>query len=200
MAFSYGDVLLHRVWLPPHRLFLLQRKIEFITAGRRNTKGSLHAAATGSFRHFGLLLPRPLQTGSGGDLVCSGNVVAAHSSPGFRGCLPQSRLIQALRYCAAQAIPQQVWAQGPPTSQFFLRQSLCFPPFPPPPDSSGFTPAQLGWLQWELSQKLSCCEGPCLSEASPAQGSGQGPILQQRSRQDLCVEDATSAVGSLQSG
>lgn len=76
------------VWLPPHRLVLLQRRIEFNTAQRRNTKGSLNPEATGSFRQFGLLLPRLLQTGNGADLLLSGNVAAAHSSPGFRGSLP----------------------------------------------------------------------------------------------------------------
>lgn len=96
MAFSYGEILLHRVWLPPHRLFLLQRRIEFISAREGNTKGSLDPEATGSFRQFGLLLPRPLQTGSGGDSLLSGSVVAVHSSSGFRGSLPQSRLIQEL--------------------------------------------------------------------------------------------------------
>lgn len=78
---------------------------------------------------------------------------------------------------------------------------LVFPHFPPSPPptlySSVFSPALLGWLEWELNQKLSCWEGPRLSEASPAQGSGQGPIPQQRSGQDLCVE---GAVGSLLSG
>lgn len=54
LAFSSREILFHSVWLAPHRLFLLHRGTEFITAQRsqrRDTvKGSLDPDAAGSFR------------------------------------------------------------------------------------------------------------------------------------------------------
>lgn len=86
--------------LAPQRLFLLHRGTELITvqrSQRRGTvKGRLDPEAIGSFRQFGLLLPRLLKTGSKGGLLLSENVAAADavacSSPGFRGSLSWSSL------------------------------------------------------------------------------------------------------------
>lgn len=99
MAFSSGEILLHSM-CDLQRLFFPHGRTKFIAARRsqrRDTaKSSLDPEATGSFKQCWFLLPRPLKTGSKGDLMLSGNMVAAdavaQSSPGFRGSPPWSTL------------------------------------------------------------------------------------------------------------
>jgi len=54
MAFSSGEILLHSMWLVPHRLFLLHRGTQFATAQRSQRRDAVEASlapdATGSFK------------------------------------------------------------------------------------------------------------------------------------------------------